>query len=422
MLFNNYYKIFSVKILSVMSLVFLQFFLAKQMSIEEYGVYSFIMSLNIVLASFSIWGLDKHTIKSVSLDMAEGKGVQFNYIINVMLIVLINCSLSIPIIYISLYYGLHDSFSYILVFNSLFLLLTTASAIIASSVAKGTGNIILSEFYINLLRPLTVIILAIICVSFFDILESRLVIYFMIISYMLITIALLFKHKGIIRTFDSIGKCEIHESLYKKGFPYLIMGVGLPYLSNIDILFVGLYMGSEDVAVYSIASKMVGLILIGLVSANMLIMPKLAVMYKNNQIRDMQNKVKANNLFIAIITMPCVIAIVFFGGYFLEFINPVYINATEVIEILLVGQIVNVLSGPVNIVCAMAGQQVVAAKVIFLTCVIQTFLCYISIPSYGIRGAAVANVVSTILLNIFLLKIIIERLNFNPSFASLFKK
>lgn len=404
-----------------MSLAFVQFVFARLLSVEDFGVYSFVISLNLVMIAIVVWGLDKYTIQSIALNVGCGHGVQSEYFVSIIKMILFNATVSAPFCMGIVYYGLHDNFNYFIGLSSLLLLIAGSYALIASSITKGIGKVIVSEFYYNFIRPLVVSLSAIFIFIYFDELKAVHALIFMIVAYLIVILVLTFKNINHLNKFDHKEYVN-NKSLYRKGFPFFVMGLGLTYLSNIDILFVGLFLGVNSVAVYSLASKLVGMVLMGLVSANMLIMPKIASLYKHKKIIEMKKKVKVNNIFIGIITVPVLLVISFFGEPILIYIKPDYSDAKSVVDILLIGQVVNVLAGPVVIICAMAGQQVVAAKIMFVICVMQTLLCFSLIPSYGIHGAAYANISANILLNLSLLVVVFRKVKIDPSFFTFFRK
>lgn len=421
---NKHLTILVVKIASVASLGLMQFILASKLSVADYGIYSFVVSLNLIMVAVTVWGLDKYSTKLVAININDGQSTSHVFVKNLVKIIILNGVIVAPFYVLVLYFGLKDSLSHLILLLSFSLLLVGSCTLMTASLTKGVGRVIISEVFYNLLRPIVVTTLTIITFIQFGKVTVEQVQSFMLVAYGIVTVALLYIS---IKRLSFSPRYEVNQSfsvrtLYKYGFPFLIMGLGQTYLSSVDALMIGLMLDTSSVAIYALASKLVGVVLMGLVAANMLIMPKVAPLYKDGKLSEMSAMIKNNNYFIAIVTIPVIAMLFYFNEQIIFLINPNYSLSSEIVNILLIGQAVNILSGPVIIVCSMAGQQLVAARIMFVMCVAQTLLGYILIQRYGVKGAAYANVIVNVLLNLLLLAVVHYKVKIDPSFVGLFRR
>ena len=172
---------------------------------------------------------------------------------------------------------------------------------------------------------------------------------------------------------------------------------------------------------YAIAAKLVSLVLLGLVSANLLIAPKLSPMFSRDDISGMKKMIRNNNLVVASITCIPVMAIVFFAENILAVFGPEYEAAALLLRVLMIGQVVSVFCGPVVLTSTMTGLQKTAATVVLASCFVNWLACLFLIPYYSAMGAVVASVCANALLNISLAVMVYKRIGLNVTMVNLIK-
>ena len=86
--------------------------------------------------------------------------------------------------------------------------------------------------------------------------------------------------------------------------------------------------------------------------------------------------------------------------FLLSFFGTEFLIAKNTLLILLIGQIVNAMSGSVGFILQMTGREKVYQNILLLTLVINITLNIILIPKFGIEGAAIASAFSLLLWNL----------------------
>lgn len=408
--------------MSVCSLFLVQILLARILSKQDYGVYSHIMSIATVSCLFLVWGSDKIAVKDVSINFEKKLHANINNdCFNMYLIVFFNIILIFPVVTFFLWYSHTDLFNFYFVCLFLALLIFFAIARISSSVTKGLHFVILSESIINFIRPLALMTGLWVYWRFstdFGLIQALIVSCFSYVLSIILTSSINFSK---IKRDYSYLKFQPLVT-YKDSFPFFIIGVGIPLLSNIDILLLGAQTDTSQVALYVASSKIINLVLMGLVSANLLISPKLSSLYSQQKLTEMLSLVRTNNFFVSVLTVILILILLFFGKFVLLLFGKEYVDSYPILLTLLCGQIVNVFCGPVNLICQMADQQRSACFVIITACLIELIFCLLLIPFFGAIGAAMSNVLSLSFMNICLVYVVKKRIGIDPTVMNVFKK
>lgn len=200
----------------------------------------------------------------------------------------------------------------------------------------------------------------------------------------------------------------------------LLLIVGLNLISSrIDIIMLGMLSDVENVGVYSAASRIADVIVFGLVSANAVVAPMIARLHSTGRHQELQKMVRLAAKGIFLFTVPVALLVMVFGREILALFGAGFSEGYPVLAILVGGQIVNALAGPVGYLMSMTGHQEKAAKMVALSAGLNLLLNVILIPSFGMIGAAVATAMSTATWNILMLRFVRMELVLDSSAISL---
>jgi len=90
-----------------------------------------------------------------------------------------------------------------------------------------------------------------------------------------------------------------------------------------------------------------------------------------------------------------------------------FLTGFEVLRWLIIGRIVNALSGSVGNLMQMSGQQKIYMNILIIGSVINVVLNYCLIPIYGIKGAAISSVVSLSFWNLTMVYMVKRKFGFS---------
>lgn len=174
---------------------------------------------------------------------------------------------------------------------------------------------------------------------------------------------------------------------------------------NIELASVvlGWFVNTESVAYFKVAMQAVTLIALGLASVNAIIMPNVARLYKQKDISGAQELLVKSVRLSTFFSLPIIVFLVVFGDFAIRILfGKEYLPAYPVLVVLCVGQLINVLMGPVGLVLNMTGNEKKALKSLVISLVLNSVLLLIAVPVYGALGAAIAVSATLICWNILM--------------------
>jgi len=184
----------------------------------------------------------------------------------------------------------------------------------------------------------------------------------------------------------------------------LTLFVGLKLLdSQVSILFLGVWATTEEVALFRVAATGAGLVAFGLTAVNMALAPQVARLYQAGEIEKLQRVITLSTRAVAIISFPVALLFIVWGEPIVSFVfGDEYVKAAMALGILCVGQLVNASAGSVGLVLNMTGNDKLTFIAALLALLINSVLAIILIPMFGLIGAAISFSVSISVWNIFL--------------------
>jgi O-antigen/teichoic acid export membrane protein len=189
-----------------------------------------------------------------------------------------------------------------------------------------------------------------------------------------------------------------------------------------DVIMVGFFKGTTDAGIYSVSVHWANLMVWGLTAVNLVAAPLISQLYTQNKIRELQRMASLSALGIAIFTLPAAIIMLFCGTWLLGLFGDGFKAGYGALVFLVAGQSVNALTGSVGYLLTMTGHQKEAAIVIGITAFINISLNVILIPMMGLKGAAIATMISTMIWKFAMYVIVRRNLKIDPSIVGLFGK
>lgn len=174
-------------------------------------------------------------------------------------------------------------------------------------------------------------------------------------------------------------------------FPIFISTTLMIALLWADKLLLGVYVTEDNVGIYEISAKLAFLIGFNLEALNSILSPKISRSFANGNLKRVQDDIQFTvslSVGISIITL---IGLLLFSDFLLAFFGPEFARGKSVILIVCIGQMFNVLCGPVANIMQMTGYQKLLSRVVGLALVLNIGLNIWLIPLYGIDGAAWAT-------------------------------
>jgi len=167
----------------------------------------------------------------------------------------------------------------------------------------------------------------------------------------------------------------------------------------IDTLLLGAF-GSEDIGVYTVATRLVTVAIFVLAPINAAFGPYIAYLYHRELLPEVRRVYRAATGWVVRLSLPAFVALLVFPAALLPLFGPGFADGATVTVVLAVGQLVNAATGPCGTLLNMSGRVSLNMLDNIGALVLNIGLNVWLIPAYGIVGAAVAWSASLVVVNL----------------------
>jgi len=161
--------------------------------------------------------------------------------------------------------------------------------------------------------------------------------------------------------------------------------------------------------IFDVAWKGSTIIGIILMAVNMPLAPAVASLYSRGERERLQQLVTKSARIALLGALPIAIALVIFGRWFLMVFGGEFLEGSNALIILSVGQLVNAGAGSVALLLNMTGHEQDTARGIGFAVLVNCVLSVVLIPLWGINGAAMSYAFSLATWNILLAVCVYKR-------------
>ena len=177
-------------------------------------------------------------------------------------------------------------------------------------------------------------------------------------------------------------------------FPLVILSLFTALFADVALLLASPFMPRADLAVFAICLKITFLVGFAVRAVHMTVMPAVAEDLHRGLISNAMARLRETNYLIIGVTLAATILIAAFGDRLLALFDPAFATAHGALTLLMGSQLILALAGPASQILSVLGRQriVVSAcpAALALLCAANAVL----IPAYGLKGAAVAILLS----------------------------
>ncbi|WP_298901097.1 polysaccharide biosynthesis C-terminal domain-containing protein [uncultured Psychroserpens sp.] len=371
---------------------------------ELVGQYNYFNSTIIVLSALTLLGMNSSFLQfSGKLDaLGEfGKIVSLykkKITLLVIMYLVLLCGFLITSRLFSITYFQDPEVVYVL--NKVFIvLLPFAITLLNLEVLRALDLLYTSETLRNVGRfgLLLLLVLIIIYVDNIGLLFDAFIVSFLILAvFSSVLILLKIKEVTVIKNALNIS----YKEIIKVSFPMSFSLISLLIMQSFDVYVLEMYFSFTIVAYYGIAIKISAVVGIILTSINATIAPQISKLFYEDNKPDLRKVItKATTLNVAL-SIPLIIGIIMCSNLILSFFGENYVMAKQALYVILFGQIINTLCGPVGLYLNMTGRQVFFQRVLLVALVINVVMNLILIPKYEMIGAAISTAFSFTFWNI----------------------
>ncbi|MEA3504850.1 MAG: polysaccharide biosynthesis C-terminal domain-containing protein, partial [Bacteroidota bacterium] len=235
--------------------------------------------------------------------------------------------------------------------------------------------------------------------------DQRNIVIAIFIALLLLSIVSLFTFKSYTKqlphrdSFYSDPVPKVKE-IFKTTIPMMLTNSLFLLMNWTDVLMLSAFTNEETVGIYNTALKIAALNSIVLIAINSIAMPKFAELFAQNNFNKFKMVVKTVSFLSFAISLPIFLAIVICPNFILGTFGVKFTAGSTAMIILAIGHLFASFSGATINLLNMTGKEKVTMYILLVSIVINFILNYTLIPMYGLNGAAIATVVSTVLWNV----------------------
>jgi len=356
------FKVLFIRGAGVFLLFMLSLFLTNFYSPEQVGRYDFVRATIMILSGASLIGTNQSiiyysgilksknslsSIKNIYYKMAKMTGA-------ICLLFIVGGSI---VSEETINQAFNKNDAYELIFSTIGVLFFYTITMLNIDTLRGLEKTTISELYRNVFRYVPVFIFSIILFLtqnqewLIEVFLAGFILLFIITTTQ--TIRLFKKLKSSNNKEQSFSYAQI----FKRSYPMALSAIAYFIMQSVDIIILTAYEGYDKVAYYSIAVKLATVTALALMSVNIVIAPKIAEIYNNNDHNTLNNLIRDSSRIIFSISFPVLIILFVFSGFILSFFGENYVLAKDALGILLVGQFFSSICGPGAIYLNMTGRE-----------------------------------------------------------------
>jgi O-antigen/teichoic acid export membrane protein len=232
-----------------------------------------------------------------------------------------------------------------------------------------------------------------------------------------VAIALLFGVVAWHRVLTKLPSSPRHEDLEPivprllvAGMPLLLGTLLQLVINSSGTVMLGMWAERTDVSQFSVAWRTATLISFVLIAVNTIARPKFAALYAQGNLPVLATTARNANLIMTLCAIPVAAPFLIAPTPMMSLFGEGFTGGAAVLQILAVGQFVNVAMGSVGILLIMSANEREYRNVQIVSALVALILNIILIPDYGAVGAAVSSASAIVVQNLLFAYFVWRRL------------
>jgi O-antigen/teichoic acid export membrane protein len=210
--------------------------------------------------------------------------------------------------------------------------------------------------------------------------------------------------------------------LLKFSIPVSLAGMFSVFIVWVNRLIVGYFRPEEEVGFYQASSQVSLLFAIILSATASIFTPLIVELYKQEKSENINELFKISTKWGLYLSIPFFLIIALTPGEMMSVIfGPEYLAGSQVLLILITGQMINVASGSPGQILIMTGNQLAWMRLSLMMLLLSLLLNILLTPVIGLNGSAIATAIGMGGLNVFGLIVTWKRLKMWPYDMRYFK-
>ncbi|WP_028784005.1 flippase [Thalassobacillus devorans] len=375
---------------TLLTMVF-TFLCTRLFGAEEFGKYTFGYTVVILFMILAKAGLDNGLIFNIPKNGSKQISFVFlfNFLLSIIIMVILLLFISDPITIILL------PLIWMLSMEQLFFGIYRASNNIK-------GFYIINGFWSLLLRISLLLI--------FYYFLSKNVASIVLAVYISVTFSILlyfYQNKS------KFHKIYVDKDILKYSAPLMFSSFIGILIDKTDILMIGYFSTNTSVGIYQVTVQVSNLLLMCLIIFNTVFAPKISTLYHLGKLEKLKTIYLKSTKYLFFTGMLLSLFLILFREEILVVFGREFVEGGYALTLRVIGQFINISVGGVWIMLAMTGKPIYQMYTNLITCILNISLNLILIPKYGINGAAIASMISLILMNLTGFVLVLKQFDIN---------
>lgn len=408
-----------IRVFGAFSTFLLYYFIANTITIEDAGYFFIVLSITTILCSIATLGMPTAILRFSGSYFSKKewesiRGLSNFSIRRTICLSFVLISISYVICFVLEYYGIikrgYSEVFYFLVWSIPFIGIINLIAASFQAIQKPLFAVLFRNVLIQVTACLIIFIFM---YGYPEIEEVHIPSIYVLSSCLICVIAYyIFRHNSIKNV---TGRYELKD---KNSFIVLSNSLIYPSLigiiiQHIGVITVGFFGTPEEAALFSISQRISLLTTFILIAVNLIAAPKFAAAFEAGKLQNLKQMSIFFNRIVLISALPFFFIILIFPSFILGLISEEYIAGSILLQILMIGQLINVGTGSVNYLLNMTGNEKSVKKIALLAGLLVLLLCPIFAIFFGVIGVAIAISLVISIQNLSAAVMVKRKLGFN---------
>jgi len=150
-----------------------------------------------------------------------------------------------------------------------------------------------------------------------------------------------------------------------------------------------------------------------LIAVNLVVAPKFAKAFADGRQGEVNHLSRLSSRLMLLMAVPVLLVMLLFPKFLMGLFGEGYVVAAPLLQIMAVGQFVNVFTGSVGYLLTMTSHEKDLRNVVLFSGPLAVVLAFVLTKEYGLMGAAYATAISIATQNLLAVYMVKKRLGFN---------
>jgi len=416
-------QVFMVRGFGAAAAFFLTLAVTNTTSSEQSGLFLFCLAVINVIATIMLVGSQQSIVRFVGSN-CDANWLKINCLFSIVVkIVSLLCLLNILLFlffsdFIAIYIFRKPALAPLLLLASLSVFLLAGVQVFSSAI-QGKQQGVLASLIQNVIMPLCFIIGITISFYLFNPISAQflLIIYAVSLSFAFFV--------GVFYWYND----SRSVLLFKKGFPKELRDSMCPLFivssMTLCVQWAGQfaaarYLDSHQIAYFASAHRTALLAGFVLIAVNLVVAPKFAYAFSKGLQADVRSLSLTSSKLMIVMASPVLLVMLLFPESLMRLFGDEYVIAAPLLQIMAVGQFINVVTGSVAYLLTMTNHEKDFRNVVLFSGPLAIVLAFYLTKEFGLIGAAYATAISVATQNLLAVYMVKKRLGFNT--LNLFRK